>query len=244
MKWNLTGGEGFIGSRLVARMPGIQKWNFGIEYDVVVHLGAMAGVPWSIEHPQRTFEFNTVGTYDVLEDARGLGAKVIFASSAAAANPASPYAASKASGEAWCKAYRTAYGMEIGILRFANVYGPGSLHKTSCVAQMCKDAIEKGVIRVDGHGGQERDFVYVEDVVDVILQVPRGDFSVRTGAFHNVYYVAQRLAELSGAKLVDGERMPGDVNKPSDDWPQFPTEYTPLDEGLELTWNYFLEHLQ
>jgi nucleoside-diphosphate-sugar epimerase len=107
---------------------------------------------------------------------------------------------------------------------------------------MCKDAL-KGKIVVHGGGYQERDFVYVGDVVKALREAPYGgEFSVRTSGFHKVYYVARKLSELSGAEIVQGERPPGDVDKPRDAWAQFPMKYTPLDEGLERTWAWFKEH--
>jgi nucleoside-diphosphate-sugar epimerase len=107
---------------------------------------------------------------------------------------------------------------------------------------MCKGAL-KGEIVVQGKGGQERDFVFIEDVVKALCDVPIGeDFSVRTGAYYTVHQIARIIAELSGADIVYADRPPGDVDRPSDAWPQFPMSYTPLEEGLEMTWNYFKSH--
>jgi UDP-glucose 4-epimerase len=247
MKYLVTGAEGFIGSQFMEAAsnasagpwedPPIEKG------DVLVHLGALAGIGDCIKDPRQAFTLNTADTVNLLEAVRDNRGKMIFASSSAAANPLNPYAASKASSEAWCRAYRESYNVPVSILRFANVYGPGSMHKTSCVASMCKDALTKGVITVAGGGYQERDFVYVGDVVDALLDAPfGGEFSVRTGAYHKVYYVANKIASLSGAEIVHGERPKGDADRPRDAWPQFPMTYTPLDEGIERTWEWFSKH--
>ncbi len=199
MNYYVSGHEGFIGSQFLKATPEAiaSVWEDPplAEGDTLIHLGALAGIGECLEDPQRTFVLNTADTANLLQTMRENGARMVFASSSAAANPMNPYAASKASAEAWCRAYRESYGVPVSILRFANVYGPGSMHKTSCVAQMCKDALEKRVITASGGGYQERDFVFV-----------------------------------------------GDVDKPRDAWSQFPMEYTPLDEGLERTWEWFKSH--
>ena len=242
-RYLVTGSEGFIGSQFMKAEPNAIVTPSPIQSeDILVHLGALAGVGECLSRPRTAFLLNTNTTVKLLEDVRESGAKMVFASSSAAANPTTPYAASKAASEAWCKAYRESYNVPVSILRFANVYGEGSMHKTSCVAQMCKDAL-KGKITVHGGGYQERDFVYVGDVVKALQDAPfGGEFSVRTGAYHMVYYVAKKIAELSGAEIVEGPRPPGDADKPWDAWSQFPMKYTPLDEGLEKTWNWFKSH--
>lgn len=245
MNYYVTGHEGFIGSQFLKATPEAiaSVWEDPplAEGDTLIHLGALAGIGECLENPQRAFVLNTADTINLLETVRVNRARMVFASSSAAANPMNPYAASKASGEAWARAYRESYNVPVSILRFANVYGPGSMHKTSCVAQMCRDALQ-GAITVHGGGYQERDFVYVGDVVQALQDAPfGGEFSVRTGAYHKVFHVAKKLAEWSGAEIVSGERPPGDVDKPQDAWSQFPMEYTPLDEGLRKTWEWFSE---
>jgi hypothetical protein len=122
--WTVTGHEGFIGSQL---KPGEGK--------VIVHLDAITGIGEAAGQPHNTFQRNVGITADWLEEARTEGYKMVFASSAAAATPTNPYAASKAMSEMWCEVYRKTYGVHVSILRFANVYGPGSQYKTSCIAQ-------------------------------------------------------------------------------------------------------------
>lgn len=250
MNYCVTGAEGFIGSRFMQRVPEAVVWPFNAtrqlalgQVDIIVHLGALAGIPQCTADPIAAFTWNVTDTVQILELARQYDCKVIFASSAAAANPTNPYAASKASAEAWCMAYQASYGVLVSILRFANVYGEGSWEKTSCVAQMCKDALSRNEIIVHGDGGQQRDFVYVEDVIEAILHAPFGAHcSVRTEALHTVYTVAKILSELSGAEIVHGEKREHEALRPMDAWPKVPIPYTSLEEGLEETWRWFKQH--
>jgi len=232
VSWTITGREGFIGSHLIERT---ETESGG----VFCHLDALTGIQESLEKPSDTFSRNVANTIKWLESARYCDRPFVFASSAAAANPTNPYAASKASCEAWCQAYRHSYGLHVSILRFANVYGPGSSHKTSCVAQMCKDALEHGKIYV--HGGEQcRDFVYVDDVVQAIIQHPDGLHGVRTGTTTELSQVAQALSELSGAKVVKrGEPLGADA--PIDDSPVVGLDYLPLGTGLKRTYTWFYE---
>src|SRR6185312_16306528 len=115
----------------------------------------------SVENPRMDCTTNVFGTLNMLEAARRAKAeRFIFASSGApigeaeppiheelAAHPASPYGASKLAGEGYCSAYARTFGLETVALRFGNVYGPGSAHKGSVVAQFLRDATSSGVLK-------------------------------------------------------------------------------------------------
>src|SRR5439155_4965200 len=124
------------------------------------------------------FEANVVGTFNVLDAARAAGVHVVFASSNAttggtavtsrpdaALRPVAPYGAAKASGEVYGHAFQLAYGLPFTALRFSNVYGPFSLHKTSVVAAFVRQAAVGQPVTINGDGRQTRDFVHVDDLV-------------------------------------------------------------------------------
>lgn len=249
MRWLVTGGEGFIGSRLLEQVDG-DSWephNNGRPslhgYGMVAHLGAMAGIGACLENPCGAFLMNCTDTLRLLQEAREDGwvraAGIVFASSAAAANPTNPYAASKAAMESWCQAYRHSYGVQISILRFGNVYGPGSWRKTSCVAQMCRDALDTGVITVHGKGHQTRDFVHVDDVIAGIQKAPDGLHSLRTGRPVSVRMMAETLSGICGARVVHADHIQGGSEASHDDAPWLELDYTPLESGLRSTWEWF-----
>jgi UDP-glucose 4-epimerase len=151
--------------------------------DSVVHLAAQTGVPQSLKSPIRDFEVNSIGTLNYLEACRQNGVKKFAMASSAAvlgagsslqtedgpSRPLSPYGASKATGEAYCSAYHASYGINALSLRFSNVYGPHAWTKGSVVAAFCKRAIEGKAMIINGDGKQTRDFVFIRDLVGVII---------------------------------------------------------------------------
>jgi len=149
--------------------------------DLIFHLAAQVVVPYSMENPIEDFETNARGTLNVLEKARKDDAKLVFASSAAVYgnstklptpedygfNPFSCYGLSKVVGEEYCNMYVNQYGLDITILRLANVYGP----RCHGVISDFLDKISKNPEKLEiiGTGLQSRDFVHISDVVDALI---------------------------------------------------------------------------
>lgn len=152
--------------------------------EVIVHLAASTGVPQSVEDPMHDCTSNVIGVLNTLEAARQESVKrFIFASSGAPAGeveppiheevvpkPVSPYGASKLAGEAYCSAYARTFGIETVALRFGNVYGPKSGHKTSVVAKWIGLALAGEPIEIYGDGSATRDFIFTADLVDAICK--------------------------------------------------------------------------
>lgn len=152
--------------------------------DVIVHLAANSGVEPSVRDPRFDCVTNVIGTLNYLEAARRTGVRrFIFASSGAPigecsppiheelpAHPVSPYGASKLAGEGYCSAYYRTFGLETVVLRFGNVYGPYSDHKSSVVAQFIQRAMAGKPLEIYGDGTQTRDFIYVDDLIRAIRQ--------------------------------------------------------------------------
>ncbi len=151
--------------------------------DLIYHLAAQVVVPYSMENPLEDFETNAKGTLHVLEKARKDDAKLVFASSAAiygnptqlpttedyGFHPFSCYGLSKVVGEEYCGMYVNQYGLDITVLRFANVYGPrchGVIHDF-----LDKIAANPNKLEIIGTGQQSRDFVHVSDVVEALVKV-------------------------------------------------------------------------
>jgi len=154
------------------------------QFDMVVHLAAKAGVRPSIQDPAGYVDVNINGTVILLEAARAAGIKkFIFASSSSVYgnnekvpfsetdnvdNPISPYAATKKAGELICYTYSHLYGMDMTCLRFFTVYGPRqrpdlAIHKFARLIEQGK------AIPVYGDGSMERDFTYIEDIIDGVV---------------------------------------------------------------------------
>jgi UDP-glucose 4-epimerase len=202
--------------------------------DAIVHLAAHASVPGSIAAPRMDFETNVVGTFNVLEAARTAQAHVVFASSNATTGgaapisrpdaplgPVAPYGAAKASGEVYGHAFQVAYGLPFTAVRFSNVYGPFSLHKTSVVAAFVRQAIAGEPITINGDGRQTRDFVHVDDLVGGILGAlaapPKAPRLVQlgSGVETSVLELVEALERAVGRSLVrvHGPTRPGDVSR-------------------------------
>src|SRR5690606_28313356 len=152
--------------------------------DAIVHLAAVTSVLRSVEDPVGTYEVNVAATAGLLELARERGVpRFLLASTNAvtgdvggatiseslALRPLTPYGATKAAGEMLLSAYSGVYGMRTAALRFANVYGPGMRHKDSFVPRLMRAAASGSGVQVYGDGGQLRDYVHVDDVVQAIL---------------------------------------------------------------------------
>ncbi|NNB46635.1 NAD-dependent epimerase/dehydratase family protein [Pseudomonas chlororaphis] len=155
----------------------------------VAHLAAVASVQASVDDPVRTHQSNFIGTLNVCEAMRQAGVKrVLFASSAAVYGnngegesidedtpkaPLTPYASDKLASEYYLDFYRRQHGLEPAIFRFFNIFGPRqdpSSPYSGVISIFCERA-QKGLpISVFGDGEQTRDFMYVEDLVDVLVQ--------------------------------------------------------------------------
>jgi len=83
-------------------------------------------------------------------------------------HPVSPYGASKLAGEGYCSAYFRSFDVATVALRFGNVYGPGSGHKSSVVAKFIRRAMQGQALEIYGDGLQTRDFIFIGDLVRAI----------------------------------------------------------------------------
>ncbi|MFV3291825.1 NAD-dependent epimerase/dehydratase family protein [Pseudomonas sp. NY11955] len=155
----------------------------------VVHLAAVASVQASVEDPVRTHQSNFIGTLNVCEAMRVHGVRrVLFASSAAVYGnngegesiaedtpkaPLTPYAVDKLASEQYLDFYRRQHGLEPVVFRFFNIFGPRqdpSSPYSGVISIFCERAVQGLPITVFGDGEQTRDFLYVGDLVQVMVQ--------------------------------------------------------------------------
>jgi UDP-glucuronate 4-epimerase len=152
--------------------------------NVVVHLAAQAGVRHSLEQPLLYEDVNIGGTINLLEASRSHGIKqFVFASSSSIYGssgtvpfseetkvdfPASPYAASKAAAELFCRTYNHLYNIPIVALRFFTVYGPRQ--RPEMAIHRFVRLVDRGEeVTVFGDGTTSRDYTYIDDIVDGLL---------------------------------------------------------------------------
>ncbi len=187
----------------------------GARPDVVVHLGALAGVRPSLVQPKRYQRVNIEGTLNLLEACRAHHVeRFVFASSSsvygahstvpfreedAADRPASPYAATKRCGELICSNYSDLFPIRSVALRFFTVYGPRqrpemAIHKFTSL-------IDRGrPVPLFGDGSTARDYTFIDDILDgVIASI---DATADPGRRYRVYNLGgSRVTTL--AKLVE-----------------------------------------
>ena len=153
-------------------------------FDMVCHLGAQAGVRYSLENPMAYIESNITGFTNILESCRNYRPKhLVYASSSsvygihgqdsfsikqAVDHPASLYAATKKSNELMAHTYSHLFGIPTTGLRFFTVYGPWG--RPDMAPELFTSAIIKGQpLKVFNNGNMERDFTYIDDIVNGVL---------------------------------------------------------------------------
>jgi nucleoside-diphosphate-sugar epimerase len=162
------------------------------DVDTIFHLAAFISVPASVDDPITCYETNVMGSLNVLQAAIQANVRrVVLASSAAIygerdeivsemdkPTPVSPYAASKISMEQLAQVFTRAYGLETVCLRFFNVFGPRQSPDSpyaAAIPRFTQDLIDQNQVTILGDGGQTRDFVYIDDVVQGILKAGEVD---------------------------------------------------------------------
>lgn len=189
----------------------------------VAHLAAVASVQASVDDPVRTHQSNFVGTLNVCEAMRQAEVKrVVFASSAAVYGnngegeaideetpkaPLTPYASDKLASEYYFDFYRRQHALEPVVFRFFNIFGPRQDPSSpySGVISIFSERAQKGLpITIFGDGEQTRDFVYVEDLVNVLVQaieapqVEVGAINVGMNQATTLKQMLEALAEVQG----------------------------------------------
>lgn len=156
------------------------------QFDIIIHLAAQAGVRYSVENPDVYVQSNIVGFLNVLEVSRYFRIKhLVYASSSSVYglnetmpfsvhhnvdHPVSLYAATKKSNELMAHTYSYLYKIPTSGLRFFTVYGPWG--RPDMAYFLFADAMVKGnPIRVFNHGKMKRDFTYVDDIVNGVINV-------------------------------------------------------------------------
>lgn len=189
----------------------------------VAHLAAVASVQASVEDPVGTHRSNFLGTLSLCEAMREQGVRrVLFASSAAvygqngegtaidedtAKAPLTPYAVDKLASEHYLDFYRRQHGLEPAVFRFFNIFGPRqdpSSPYSGVISIFAERARAGQPITVFGDGEQTRDFVYVADLVALLVQAleaPQavaGALNVGLGRATSLNQLLASLGELLG----------------------------------------------
>ncbi|MFU2209605.1 NAD-dependent epimerase [Solidesulfovibrio sp. C21] len=156
------------------------------KFSHVVNLAAQAGVRHSLTHPEDYVQTNLLGYFNILENCRqnkvdhfvfassssvyGLNTTMPFSVHDNVDHPISLYAASKKSNELMAHSYSYLYGLPCTGLRFFTVYGPWG-RPDMALFLFTKAILEDKPIQVFNHGRMERDFTYIDDIVEGVVRV-------------------------------------------------------------------------
>ena len=196
-------------------------------FDRVVHLAAQAGVRYSLVNPQAYVDSNVVGFMNVLEGCRHASVQhLAYASSSSVYggntqmpfsehhnidHPVSMYAATKKANELMAHTYSHLFGLPTTGLRFFTVYGPWG-RPDMALFLFTKAIIEGRAIDVFNHGKMQRDFTYIDDIVEGVVRVwPRDVVEGADHAFDDVVdvgEVADVMAVIEHVDRLAGEDLP------------------------------------
>lgn len=238
--------------------------------DVVCHLAALAGVRPSLREPLRYIRTNLHGTTVLLESCRGAGVdRFVFASSSSVYGsrassdtdlttvqafreddpclaPASPYAATKRSGELLCSTYTDLFGIGVSALRFFTVYGPRQ-RPDMAIHRFTRSIINGTTVTMYGDGTSRRDYTFIDDIVSGVVasceRIEAGAYNIYNLGGTTTTSLADLIATIEAAvgkpaDIVSAPVQPGDVpityadiTNSARDLDYAPT--VPLAEGVE-----------
>lgn len=196
------------------------------QFQRVIHLGAQAGVRYSLQNPLAYADANLIGHLNVLEGCRnnkvghllyassssvyGLNRKLPFATEDSVDHPISLYAATKKSNELMSHSYSHLYGIPTTGLRFFTVYGPWG-RPDMALFKFTKAILAGESIDVYNHGEMHRDFTYIDDITEAIVRlqalIPQAnpEWTVEQGspATSSAPYYVYNIGNSTPVKLME-----------------------------------------
>lgn len=245
------------------------------QFQRVIHLAAQAGVRYSLEAPFEYVDSNLVGIMTVLEGCRhsrvehlvyassssvyGMNTKVPFSEKDNVDHPVSLYAATKKSNELLAHSYSHLYKIPTTGLRFFTVYGPAG--RPDMAPWLFTEAIIKGKpIKVFNHGKMQRDFTYIDDIVEGIYRIQdvipqhQTPYSLYNIGNNHPIELKQFISAIEKSCGKESEKIymdmqPGDVPMTYADTRQLEKTVgyqpaTDINRGMEMFVNWYLEYLK
>ena len=223
----LTSHAGFRFLKMdVADQPGMAQLFAAEKFDRVIHLAAQAGVRYSLKNPQAYINSNIVGFVNILEGCRhaqvqhlvyassssvyGGNTKMPFSEHDSVDHPVSLYAATKKANELMAHTYSHLYGLPTTGLRFFTVYGPWG-RPDMALFLFTKAILEGRPIDVFNYGNMQRDFTFVDDIVEGVVRVldriasphPAFDASAADPATSNAPFRVFNIGNNNPVPLLD-----------------------------------------
>ena len=181
-----------------------------IKPNIVIHLAADSGLNYCHNNKENAFDNNLVSTFNLLTMCNKYNCKkFFFASSMSVENfdkSFSFYGFTKFASENLIKSFKKNYNI-IGIIaRFSNIFGPFSSHKTSAIHEMIKCKLSNKKFYIHGTGNQQRDFLYVDDLIIKILKIiklksPKDNYILSSGKKQSINNVINIINTNSKIKM-------------------------------------------
>jgi dTDP-glucose 4,6-dehydratase len=189
--------------------------------DVVFHLAALVGIPYSYMHTSEVVEVNTIGTLNVLTAAKDAQVRKVVVTSTSEVygsalhvpigedhpkQPQSPYAASKIAGDAIAMSFHHAFALPVAIVRPFNTYGPRQSDR-AIIPTIISQALTRRQIRL-GNTVPTRDFTYVTDTAEGMVRIGQSDAAIGeeinlgTGREISIGDLANRIAAMIGTDVA------------------------------------------
>lgn len=240
--------------------------------DTVFHLAAITQVIYAIKNPFETFDVNLNGTLNILEALRkNEGPFLVYMSTdkvygepkrlpIEADDPLSaksPYDASKLAADRACYSYHKTYGTKLSIARSSNIYGGREANELRAVPDFVRSLLRLQPPVIRGSGIHERDFIYVDDIVNGLVSVAENSsktngeaFVFGTGRPVSILELAKISIKCSGLKMeptVLGKPTPGEIDKQYVSYKKAREilgwqPKTSLEKGLSLTLKWYREN--
>ncbi len=208
-------------------------------HDVVFHLAANVNVDQSLKDPKSFVDVNVVGTFNILEEVRNNGIRLIHASTCevygdghdlkanelldetAELKPNSPYAATKAGAERLAYSYYKSFGVPVTIVRPFNIFGERQKSGTfgALIPILVRKAMTGEALTVFGDGSATRDYLHVSDLVrayELVMETPGLDgksINFGSGINTSVLDIATYIAKQFNAEIKHGPARPGEVTR-------------------------------
>lgn len=227
VRYNSRNDTGFLGShtKCIRIVPGDIRDPEAVRgalegADIVFHLAALTGIPYSYVHPIEVFEVNAQGTLNVLGGAREVGLERVVITSTSEVygsavyvpidekhpkQPQSPYSASKIASDAVALSFHAAFQLPVTVVRPFNTYGPRQSDR-AIIPTIISQALTQPEITV-GNTAPTRDFTYVSDTVEGFLQLAASDGAVGqevnlgTGSEVSIGDLVRRINTVIGRDL-------------------------------------------
>jgi UDP-glucose 4-epimerase len=200
-------------------------------FDVIFHLGAEARIQPSFEKPVHWFHSNALGTMEMLEFARRTECKSFVYATTSSKNHGShiitPYTFSKVVGEDAVRMYAELYGLNTSMATFYNVYGPREPkigEFATVTAKFLRQYWEDDqAVTVVGDGSQMRDFTHVEDIVEGLIAISKGNwkgdnFDLGRGKPISVLDIASMVVEHEDDNIIFVPKRKGEGKYTMSDW--------------------------